>query len=124
VEVGQQKACSEDRALGAADLVCRYGLYSGFRAEAATGFLGSGRTEGCCSLCPLPEQHLPSSPSPSRPDTAFVWFLNPLKSIKYLICTRYKWLIIKIVLALLGLLMLALFLYSLPGYMVKKLLGA
>lgn len=63
-------------------------------------------------------------PHPSRPDTAFVWFLNPLKSIKYLICTRYKWLIIKIVLALLGLLMLALFLYSLPGYMVKKLLGA
>ncbi|XP_006504269.1 otoferlin isoform X2 [Mus musculus] len=61
---------------------------------------------------------------PNRPDTAFVWFLNPLKSIKYLICTRYKWLIIKIVLALLGLLMLALFLYSLPGYMVKKLLGA
>ncbi|XP_035946139.1 otoferlin isoform X5 [Halichoerus grypus] len=61
---------------------------------------------------------------PNRPDTAFVWFLNPLKSIKYLICTRYKWLIIKIVLALLGLLLLALFLYSLPGYMVKKLLGA
>ncbi|XP_069351375.1 otoferlin isoform X3 [Eulemur rufifrons] len=61
---------------------------------------------------------------PNRPDTAFVWFLNPLKSIKYLICTRYKWLIIKIVLALLGLLMLALFLYSMPGYMVKKLLGA
>ncbi|XP_030883530.1 otoferlin [Leptonychotes weddellii] len=61
---------------------------------------------------------------PNRPDTAFVWFLNPLKSIKYLICTRYKWLIIKIVLALLGLLLLALFLYSLPGYTVKKLLGA
>uniref|UniRef100_A0A5F9CJ56 Otoferlin n=1 Tax=Oryctolagus cuniculus TaxID=9986 RepID=A0A5F9CJ56_RABIT len=61
---------------------------------------------------------------PNRPDTAFVWFLNPLKSIKYLICTRYKWLIIKIVLALLALLMLALFLYSMPGYMVKKLLGA
>ncbi|KAF3826422.1 hypothetical protein GH733_008947 [Mirounga leonina] len=61
---------------------------------------------------------------PNRPDTAFVWFLNPLKSIKYLICTRYKWLIVKIVLALLGLLLLALFLYSLPGYTVKKLLGA
>ncbi|KAG8522517.1 Otoferlin [Galemys pyrenaicus] len=60
----------------------------------------------------------------SRPDSAFVWFLNPLKSIRYLICTRYKWLITKIVLALLGLLMLALFLYSLPGYLVKKLLGA
>ncbi|KAI1241352.1 hypothetical protein IHE44_0009835 [Lamprotornis superbus] len=47
-----------------------------------------------------------------------------LQSIKYLICTRYKWLIIKIVLALLLLIMVALFLYSMPGYMVKKLLGA
>ncbi|XP_077147935.1 otoferlin isoform X11 [Ranitomeya variabilis] len=61
---------------------------------------------------------------PNRPDTSFIWFLNPLKSIKYLICNRYKWLIIKIVLALLLLAMVALFLYSMPGYMVKKLLGA
>ncbi|RXM34792.1 Otoferlin [Acipenser ruthenus] len=61
---------------------------------------------------------------PNRPDTSFIWFLSPLKSIKYLICTRYKWLIIKIVLALLLLAMLGLFLYSMPGYMVKKLLGA
>uniref|UniRef100_A0A8C8AWX8 Otoferlin n=1 Tax=Otus sunia TaxID=257818 RepID=A0A8C8AWX8_9STRI len=61
---------------------------------------------------------------PNRPDTSFIWFLNPLKSIKYLICTRYKWLIIKIVLALLLIVMVALFLYSMPGYMVKKLLGA
>ncbi|XP_048372576.1 otoferlin isoform X2 [Sphaerodactylus townsendi] len=61
---------------------------------------------------------------PNRPDTSFIWFLNPLKSIKYLICTRYKWLIIKIVLALLLVIMVGLFLYSMPGYMVKKLLGA
>ncbi|XP_053105912.1 otoferlin isoform X14 [Hemicordylus capensis] len=61
---------------------------------------------------------------PNRPDTSFIWFLNPLKSIRYLICTRYKWLIIKIVLALLLIIMVALFLYSMPGYMVKKLLGA
>lgn len=70
-----------------------------------------GIHEGVCFPC-------------SRPDTSFIWFLNPLKSIKYLICTRYKWLIIKIVLALLLLIMVALFLYSMPGYMVKKLLGA
>ncbi|XP_067328092.1 otoferlin isoform X4 [Anolis sagrei] len=61
---------------------------------------------------------------PNRPDTSFIWFLNPLKSIRYLICTRYKWLIIKIVLALLLIIMVGLFLYSMPGYMVKKLLGA
>ncbi|XP_062825265.1 otoferlin isoform X4 [Anolis carolinensis] len=61
---------------------------------------------------------------PNRPDTSFIWFLNPLKSIRYLICTRYKWLIIKIVLAVLLIIMVGLFLYSMPGYMVKKLLGA
>ncbi|KAH1173050.1 hypothetical protein KIL84_016889 [Mauremys mutica] len=75
---------------------------------------GSSPPPTSCCRCPLA----------SRPDTSFIWFLNPLKSIKYLICTRYKWLIVKIVLALLLLIMVGLFLYSMPGYMVKKLLGA
>uniref|UniRef100_A0A8C2F3E5 Otoferlin n=1 Tax=Cyprinus carpio TaxID=7962 RepID=A0A8C2F3E5_CYPCA len=61
---------------------------------------------------------------PNRPDTTFLWFLSPLKAIRYLICNRYKWLIIKIVLPLLLLIMVGLFLYSMPGYLVKKLLGA
>ncbi|XP_061126606.1 otoferlin isoform X4 [Syngnathus typhle] len=61
---------------------------------------------------------------PNRPDTTFLWFLSPLKAIRYLVCNRYKWLIIKIVLVLLLLIMLGLFLYSMPGYLVKKLLGA
>nr|XP_015802855.2 otoferlin isoform X5 [Nothobranchius furzeri] len=61
---------------------------------------------------------------PNRPDTTFLWFLSPLKAIRYLVCNRYKWLIIKVVLALLLLIMLGLFLYSMPGYLVKKLLGA
>lgn len=72
---------------------------------------------------PLSLFHLHLHPH-SRPDTTFLWFLSPLKAIRYLICHRYKWLIIKIVLAMLLLLMLGLFLYSMPGYMVKKLLGA
>ncbi|KAL3979689.1 centrosomal protein [Sarotherodon galilaeus] len=42
---------------------------------------------------------------PNRPDTTFLWFLSPLKAIRYLVCNRYKWLIIKIVLALLLLIM-------------------
>uniref|UniRef100_A0A673XLT2 Otoferlin n=1 Tax=Salmo trutta TaxID=8032 RepID=A0A673XLT2_SALTR len=61
---------------------------------------------------------------PNRPDTTFLWFLSPLKAIRYLVCNRYKWLIIKIIVALLLLMMLGLFLYSMPGYLVKKLLGA
>ena len=26
---------------------------------------------------------------PNRPDTSFVWFMTPLKSIQYLICVRF-----------------------------------
>lgn len=59
----------------------------------------------------------------SRPDTTFLWFITPLKAIRYFICNQYKWLVIKIVLALLLLAIVALFLYSMPGYMAKKLLG-
>ena len=65
-----------------------------------------------------------SLPPSSRPDTTFLWFLSPLKAFRYLICNRYKWLIIKMVLATLLLIMLGLFLYSMPGYLVKKMLGA
>uniref|UniRef100_A0A671Z415 Otoferlin n=1 Tax=Sparus aurata TaxID=8175 RepID=A0A671Z415_SPAAU len=61
---------------------------------------------------------------PNRPDTSLLWFLTPFKAIKHLICTQYKWLAIKIVTALLLLALLAIFLYSMPGYMVKKMLGA
>ncbi|KAF7670051.1 hypothetical protein LDENG_00084550 [Lucifuga dentata] len=61
---------------------------------------------------------------PNRPDTSLLWFLTPFKAIKHLVCNQYKWLAIKIVTALLLLAMLALFLYSMPGYMVKKMLGA
>lgn len=60
----------------------------------------------------------------SRPDTSLLWFLTPFKAVKHLICNQYKWLTIKIVTALLLLALLALFLYSMPGYMVKKMLGA
>ncbi|KAF7690384.1 otoferlin isoform X1 [Silurus meridionalis] len=61
---------------------------------------------------------------PNRPDTSLVWFLNPLKSIRYFIWHHYRWLILKTLALLLLLLLLGLFLYSIPGYVVKKLLGA
>lgn len=61
--------------------------------------------------------------SSSRPDTAFLWFLMPFKAIKNLICNQYFWLTIKLVVALLLVLVLGLFIYSMPGYMAKKLMG-
>ncbi|XP_061750148.1 otoferlin-like [Nerophis ophidion] len=61
---------------------------------------------------------------PNRPDIALLWFLIPLKAAKHLVCDQYRWLTIKIVSALLVLAIFALFLYNMPGYMVKKMLGA
>ena len=60
----------------------------------------------------------------SRPDIAMLWFLMPFKAIRHLVCNQYKWLVIKIVFAMLILALLGLFLYNMPGYMVKKMLGA
>uniref|UniRef100_A0A3Q3G9J7 Otoferlin n=1 Tax=Kryptolebias marmoratus TaxID=37003 RepID=A0A3Q3G9J7_KRYMA len=61
---------------------------------------------------------------PNRPDTSLMWFLGPLKSIGYFIWHNYRWLILKALGLILLLLMLGLFLYSIPGYLVKKMLGA
>ncbi|XP_078483992.1 otoferlin isoform X2 [Ciona intestinalis] len=61
---------------------------------------------------------------PNRPDTSFVWFMNPLKSLRYLICARFKWLIIKVFIALLLIALLVLFIYSSPSWIMKKILGA
>ncbi|XP_059837739.1 otoferlin isoform X4 [Hypanus sabinus] len=61
---------------------------------------------------------------PNRPDTSFIWFMNPLKSIRYFIWHNYRWLLLKIIALVLLLLLFGLFLYSMPGYMVKKMLGA
>uniref|UniRef100_A0A3Q2WTE5 Otoferlin n=1 Tax=Haplochromis burtoni TaxID=8153 RepID=A0A3Q2WTE5_HAPBU len=59
-----------------------------------------------------------------RPDVALLWFLIPFKAVKRLVCDQYRWLTIKIVTALLLLAIFALFIYNMPGYMVKKMLGA
>ncbi|XP_050031171.2 otoferlin [Dermacentor andersoni] len=61
---------------------------------------------------------------PNRPDSSFIWFLNPLKSIRYIVWHQYKWVIIKALIAILLILLLALFFYSVPGYTVKRMLGA
>ncbi|XP_041358290.1 otoferlin-like [Gigantopelta aegis] len=61
---------------------------------------------------------------PNRPDSSFMWFMNPWKSIRYILWHNYKWVIVKILIVLLLAALLALFFYSMPGYTVKKLFGA
>uniref|UniRef100_A0A669E6U9 Otoferlin n=1 Tax=Oreochromis niloticus TaxID=8128 RepID=A0A669E6U9_ORENI len=80
--------------------------------EAEKSPVGEGRNE------PEPLE------KPNHPDTSLLWFLTHYKAIKQLVCIQYKWLVIRIVTALLLLPVLTLFLYSMPSYMVKKMLGA
>ncbi|XP_067008818.2 otoferlin [Anabrus simplex] len=61
---------------------------------------------------------------PNRPDASFMWFLNPLKSIRYIVWHNYKWAILKAFIILALAIVLLLFFYSVPGYTVKKMLGA
>ncbi|KAH9636494.1 hypothetical protein HF086_002194 [Spodoptera exigua] len=61
---------------------------------------------------------------PNRPDASFMWFLNPLKSIRYIVWHNYKWTILKASIIILLTLMILLLVYAVPGYTVKKLLGA
>ncbi|XP_055682391.1 otoferlin [Lutzomyia longipalpis] len=61
---------------------------------------------------------------PNRPDASFMWFLNPIKSIRYIVWHNYKWTIIKGLIIIAIAVMLLLFFYSVPGYTVKRLLGA
>jgi len=50
--------------------------------------------------------------------------LNPLKSIRYIVWHNYKWALLKGLLFIGLVIFLALFVYSLPGYTVKRMLGA
>ncbi|XP_032668321.1 otoferlin-like isoform X1 [Odontomachus brunneus] len=61
---------------------------------------------------------------PNRPDASFMWFLNPLKSIKYIVWHNYKWAILKAIVAIGLIVLMLLFFYAIPGYSVKKILGA
>ncbi|KAI4500926.1 hypothetical protein M0802_004137 [Mischocyttarus mexicanus] len=61
---------------------------------------------------------------PNRPDASFMWFLNPLKSIKYIVWHNYKWAILKVMIMIGLIVLILLFFYAIPGYSVKKILGA
>ena len=60
----------------------------------------------------------------SRPDSSFIWFLNPLKSLRYILWHNYKWVIIKVLVVMLLTALLVLFFYAMPGYTVKKIFNA
>ena len=62
---------------------------------------------------------------PDRPSMfGFSFFPFSLKQIKYFLCTKFKWPIIKGIMLLLVLLLFGLFVYAAPGIIMEKVMGA
>lgn len=60
---------------------------------------------------------------PNRPETSFLWFTNPCKTMKFIVWRRFKWVFIGIIILLIVLLFLAILLYSLPNYISMKIVN-
>ncbi|KAM4034388.1 LOW QUALITY PROTEIN: myoferlin [Anomaloglossus baeobatrachus] len=63
----------------------------------------------------------PKLDPPNRPETSFLWFTNPCKTMKFIVWRKLKWYFIGFIILALLLLFLAVFLYSLPGYVSMKI---
>ncbi|NWW70970.1 MYOF protein, partial [Climacteris rufus] len=57
---------------------------------------------------------------PNRPDTSFLWFTNPCKTMKFIVWRRFKWVFIGLIILLILLLFVAVLLYSLPVRIPKS----
>ncbi|CAG5125218.1 unnamed protein product [Candidula unifasciata] len=60
---------------------------------------------------------------PNRPDSSFMWFMNPFKSLRYILWHNYKWVIIKVLVVAFLAALLVLFFYSMPVVVVCCLLS-
>ncbi|XP_048361816.1 myoferlin isoform X1 [Sphaerodactylus townsendi] len=60
---------------------------------------------------------------PNRPETSFLWFTNPCKTMKFIVWRRFKWVFIGLIFLLIVLLFVAIFLYSLPNYLSMRIVS-
>ncbi|TEA38216.1 hypothetical protein DBR06_SOUSAS110059 [Sousa chinensis] len=63
----------------------------------------------------------PKLDPPNRPETSFLWFSNPCKTMRFIMWRRFKWVIIGLLVLLIVLLFVAVLLYSLPNYLSMKI---
>ncbi|XP_033920481.1 dysferlin [Melopsittacus undulatus] len=63
----------------------------------------------------------PKLEDPKRPETSFLWFTSPYKTLKYILWRRYKWVLILAIVLLVLLLFLGIFIYAFPNYAAMKL---
>uniref|UniRef100_A0ABM5EPS6 Fer-1-like protein 5 n=1 Tax=Pogona vitticeps TaxID=103695 RepID=A0ABM5EPS6_9SAUR len=60
---------------------------------------------------------------PERPETSFLWFTAPLKSLHFIIWQKSKWKLLIFLCCVCVLLLLAAFIYAAPGYLAMKLIN-
>ncbi|BFY97443.1 hypothetical protein BsWGS_00482 [Bradybaena similaris] len=65
----------------------------------------------------------PKLDPPKRPETSFLWFTSPWKTLKFVIWRNYRCLIITTLIVLLLLLLIGLFIYSFPEQFSRYLVG-
>ncbi|XP_058693703.1 dysferlin isoform X6 [Poecile atricapillus] len=63
----------------------------------------------------------PRLEDPKRPETSFLWFTSPYKTLKFILWRRYKWLLLLAILLFILLLFLGIFVYAFPNYAAMKL---
>ncbi|XP_044284631.1 dysferlin isoform X4 [Varanus komodoensis] len=63
----------------------------------------------------------PRLEDPKRPETSFLWFTSPYKTLKYILWRRFKWLFLVFLLLFVLLLFLGIFIYAFPNYAAMKL---
>ncbi|XP_036072466.1 dysferlin isoform X2 [Oryzias melastigma] len=65
----------------------------------------------------------PHLEEPQRPETSFLWFTSPYKTLRFVLWRRFKWLILLFIVLFLVLLFLGVFLYSFPNYAAMKMVS-
>ncbi|XP_078137887.1 LOW QUALITY PROTEIN: dysferlin [Centroberyx gerrardi] len=65
----------------------------------------------------------PHLEEPQRPETSFLWFSSPYKTLKFILWRRFKWVIILFIFLFLIFLFFGVFLYAFPNYAAMKLVG-
>ncbi|XP_072883563.1 myoferlin-like isoform X1 [Hemitrygon akajei] len=65
----------------------------------------------------------PKLEPPKRPETSFLWFTSPCKTMKYIIWRRFKWIFIGLLILLFVVLFLGIFFYSFPNYLSMRIVN-
>jgi len=58
-----------------------------------------------------------------RPETSFMWFTSPWKTLKYIIWKHYKWYIISFLIILILVAAIVIFVYTAPQSLMNEIVG-